>query len=203
MKKIVSTDFQGQRFLIEIQEHISKITEANNATAKTIPVGGMELSSAVTILKGMFLDPVKGGPYIEAHPNGTGVLVRGKKDQVADVELAIKNGLQEGGEGISGSGNIQIINLKEGSGAMMAEALQRMLKQMGKGDLRSKSSARTACQFRKRFHRLPMFRPCLRRKRAKGRRRNRKRHPPNFRRKIFERLANFVRNVGVSFGTFD
>ncbi len=127
--------YAGPSDHFDIQDHIKKITQANDATAKVVSVGAMELSSAVTILKAMFPDPTKGGPYIEAHPNGAGVIVRGRKDQVADVELAIKSGLQDGGDS-AGTGNLQIIDLKDGSGAIMAEALKRMVEKMGKGELK-------------------------------------------------------------------
>ena len=43
----------------------------------------MDCRDAVTMLKAMFPSPDEGGPFIDKHPNGTGIIVRGKPEQVA------------------------------------------------------------------------------------------------------------------------
>src|SRR5262249_19666875 len=59
---------------LDIAELIGKGNKAANETSKTIEITGMDASDAVTMLKAMFAPPEKGGPYIGAHPNGTGVV---------------------------------------------------------------------------------------------------------------------------------
>src|SRR5262249_17276177 len=119
---------------LEIAELIGKGNKAANETSQTIEITGMAVGDGVSMLKAMFPAQEKGGPYIGAHPNGTGVVVRGKPEQVRDVELVLSKGIgvtSDAGPGIPGGGNTRIINLKDGSAGDLAEAVRMILEGMG------------------------------------------------------------------------
>ena len=64
--------------------------------------------------------------------SGTAITVKGKQEQVADVESVIKT-LTGGAEGdpVGGTGNVRILNLKEGSATDLGEAMRMLMESMG------------------------------------------------------------------------
>jgi type II secretory pathway component GspD/PulD (secretin) len=118
----------------DIITFINDTTKAQKEITKTLPIAGMDLAEAVTLLKSMFPSQASGGPFIDKHPNETGVIVKGKPEQVAEVELVIKSGIGVSGDGVgsTGGGGTRIINLKDGSAADLAEAIKQMMEGMGK-----------------------------------------------------------------------
>src|SRR5262249_3706355 len=123
---------------IDVIEYVRNNEKANKETAKNFGVGSTDVSDVLTMLKAMFPSQDKGGPYIGMHPNGNMITVRGKPEQVNDVDQAIK--ALGGGDGKSGgdfsSEKVRTINLKEGSAADLAEALKELLKGMGAPDVK-------------------------------------------------------------------
>jgi type II secretion system protein D len=101
-----------------------------------IDVGGLEPAKAAVTLQAMFGDAKSGGPYIEAVPDQNGVLIRGTPEQVAEIREVIK--VMNGGGASSGTGpapafdagHTRVITLESGSGAAVADELQRLLGQM-------------------------------------------------------------------------
>ena len=95
----------------------------------------LEATRTVATLKGLFPDSqVKNGfLFIEADPSRNAIIVKGTKDQVDDVKAAI------GAIGESPSaqaGSMRIISLDKGSAATVAEALERMLREMRSNPVR-------------------------------------------------------------------
>src|SRR5262245_5134088 len=78
---------------LDIIKYLNNLSKNTNEVAKTIELSGIDVSEAVLMLTKMFPAQDKGGPYIGAHPNGTGVVVRGKPEQVKDVELVLSKGI--------------------------------------------------------------------------------------------------------------
>src|SRR5262249_55360237 len=113
---------------------IRQIVEGTDkgVSTRVFDVGGAEPKDVAAMLMRMFPGDVKSGaPSIEAHPGGTGVIVRGTSDQMKEIADAIK--AATGSSGFQGGqvGSMRIITLdKDGSGAAMAEALYKTLTRM-------------------------------------------------------------------------
>ena len=82
---------------LDIIEYINGYGKANKEITKTLSAGSMDLTDAVTLLKAMFPLPDKGGPFIDKHPNGNGIVVRGKPEQIADIEAVLGKGMGSSG----------------------------------------------------------------------------------------------------------
>jgi type II secretory pathway component GspD/PulD (secretin) len=89
--------------------------------------GSLDADKLALWLNAMFGDSKGGAPYITSNPLENGVIVRGSKQQVAEVKKAISSLAGDAG---AQSGNLRIINLGEGSAATLAEALGRLIPQM-------------------------------------------------------------------------
>ena len=118
----------------EIARHILGSTESNSAT-ELMPLQTLDAARTVDTLKGMFGDHKTGAPYVEADVTRNALIVKGSREQVADVRAALK-ALGEGGGGAAGGGNMRIITLGQGSATTLAEALERLLPQMRKNPVR-------------------------------------------------------------------
>src|SRR5262249_44073167 len=75
------------------------------------------------------------GPIIQAQTNRNAVLVHGTKEQIEEVRKTIQ-ALGDAGANNTLIGNTRIINLGSGSGAAVAEALEKLLQGMGKFDVK-------------------------------------------------------------------
>ncbi len=103
-----------------------------------IDVGTLEPTKVALTLQAMFGTIATGGPYIEAVPEANGVLVRGNTEQVTEIREIIKvmNGGSNSGSGDSSVppaydvGHTRVITLESGSGAAVADELQRLMRQM-------------------------------------------------------------------------
>ena len=104
---------------LDIIEYINGYGKANKEITKTLSAGSMDLTDAVTLLKAMFPLPDKGGPFIDKHPNGNGIVVRGKPEQIADIEAVLGKGMGSSGtsDTATESDKVRILNLKDGSAA--------------------------------------------------------------------------------------
>ena len=71
--------------------------------------------------------PGAAAPYIEADTTRNALIVKGTREQVADVKAALA---AIGGNAGAGSGNVRIITLNQGSARTLAEAIERILPQM-------------------------------------------------------------------------
>jgi len=127
---------------LQIITYISDLGKAQKLTSRSIDVNGMDVGEAVTLLKSIFPSSTNGGPVIEKHPNGTGIVVSGRLDQVSDVEsVMVSIGATPGtaggaGVGTAPSSNTRIISLKEGSAGDLAEAIRQLMEGMGNKDVK-------------------------------------------------------------------
>ncbi|HVK12028.1 MAG TPA: secretin N-terminal domain-containing protein, partial [Gemmataceae bacterium] len=120
---------------LAVIEFVKKGTTQSNPTFEAIAINSMDAGDAVILLKGMFVAPDKGGPIIEKHASGSGIIVKGRPEQIAEVKAAIRAGIDgdaASGPGIPGGGNIRVINLKEGNAAALAEGIRALMEGMGK-----------------------------------------------------------------------
>jgi type II secretion system protein D len=115
----------------EIARHIVGST-ASNTTTELLPLAALDAARTADTLKGMFGDVKTGAPYIEADATRNALIVKGTREQVAEVRSVLK-ALGEGG---NGGGNVRVITLGQGSAATLAEALERLLPQMRKNPVR-------------------------------------------------------------------
>ena len=122
--------FAGAEDQIEIAKHIIGSTDKGVKT-ELIDAGTLDAAKVAETLKGMFGDPTKGSPYIEAQTDNNAIAVRGTPEQIMEVQATIK-ALGGGGTGFgsTATGNMRIITLEKGSAATLAEALERMLPQL-------------------------------------------------------------------------
>lgn len=111
------------------QFKIAKIIHGLTAKTRTQPemirLTTTEPSEMAETLKGMLGDP-KGGaaPFIKADSTQNAIIVNGTAEQIAQVRAIVQ--AIEGAGGVAG-GNVRIINVGNGSGAAVAEELQRLL----------------------------------------------------------------------------
>lgn len=122
---------------------INDLSKANKEVTKNIEIVGMDVDEAETMLKAMFPSQATGGPYIGKNSSGTGIVVRGKPEQVADVMSVLgKEGINvvEGDAGTSPlvppTGHMRILNLKDGSAGDLADAIKMYLEAMGQKDVK-------------------------------------------------------------------
>jgi type II secretion system protein D len=94
---------------------------------KLIPLNTLDASDAASTLRNMFPQDPKTlvGPVIESDTARNAVRAKGSKEQVADIEMALK-----AIDGPAGS-NSWVITLEHGSGAQMATILQKLLEERG------------------------------------------------------------------------
>jgi type II secretory pathway component GspD/PulD (secretin) len=98
---------------------------------KVIPLKNGDGWMMEDTLRGMFGDRYKvpRAPYIEARTK-TAITVQGTDEQIAQVEQAVK--VLDVPSDSFAPGGLHVISLDRGSGAAVAEELQRLLKEMGK-----------------------------------------------------------------------
>jgi general secretion pathway protein D len=98
---------------------------------KAFAIGSLESATVAETLKAMYGEPDTGAPYIEAQPEQNRIIARGTPDQLQAVEASIiaLGGPSQGGTGGEGT-NMRIITLEQGSAAILAEALQKKLKEL-------------------------------------------------------------------------
>ncbi len=124
------------------------ITIANEETnkAQVITLTNLDADEVAETLKGIYesKDSKAGpGPFIKADASRNAIIVHGSKEQVDEVKATI-NALGDGGAGAAGvTGNTRIVVLPGGSGAALADALERLLKGMGKYDVKVQSPGGT------------------------------------------------------------
>ncbi len=111
---------------------IAGIIEGNSGgspnVVKLIPLNTLDAKDATDTLRSMFPQDPKTlvGPVVEADTGRNAVRAKGSKEQVADIEMALK-----AIDGPAGSGNGWVISLEHGSGAQMAVILQKALEARG------------------------------------------------------------------------
>ncbi len=113
---------------IEIARQLQGVRPPGGATEK-IPVAALEAEKVSLILTAMFGDSKTGAPYISFEPNSNSVLVKGSTEQVNEVKIALKAITSDAAV----DGNVRIISLQQGSAVTLAEALQRLIKDMRPG----------------------------------------------------------------------
>jgi type II secretory pathway component GspD/PulD (secretin) len=98
---------------------------------KVIPLKNGDGYFMEDTLRGMFGDRYKSpkSPYIEARTKND-ITVQGSDEQIAQVEAAVK--VLDVPSSSYAPGGMRVISLDRGSGAAVAEELQRLLKEMGK-----------------------------------------------------------------------
>jgi type II secretory pathway component GspD/PulD (secretin) len=111
---------------LDIAKHIHS-EEGNKA--QLIALNTLDAADLARTLQGMFGDSKGGAPFIEAETLRNAIIVRGTREQVEEVKSTI-NALGDGAGSIGG--DTRIISLNSGSAATLAEALERVLNQMGK-----------------------------------------------------------------------
>ncbi len=87
----------------------------------------LDAGRTVDTLKNLFPDSKNGAPYLEADTSRNAVIIKGTDEQVAEVKAAI--GAIGENPTIQG-GNLRIISLDKGGAATLADAIQRMLKEI-------------------------------------------------------------------------
>ncbi len=122
---------------LQIIGYINDLGKAQKLTSRSLEITSMDVGEAVTLLKAIFPSSSSGGPVIEKHPNGTGIVVSGRLDQVSDVEAVLGSitGTATSTPGSAG-GTSRIINLKDGSAGDLAEAIRQMMESMGNKDVK-------------------------------------------------------------------
>jgi len=86
-----------------------------------------DATKAADTLTKMYGDSKTGAPYVEADTTRNAIVVKGTKEQIAEV----KSTLEKMGESFIGDSKVRIISLeKAGGAATVAEALERLLTQM-------------------------------------------------------------------------
>jgi type II secretory pathway component GspD/PulD (secretin) len=115
--------------LKRICKTIEEIERKETNKTLLIPLIAQEAVDAVRTLQGMFGDSKRGAPYIEADAGRNAIIVGGTNDQVEDIKAVIKS-ISEADA--TGSGDTRFITLKPGSGAAVADALEHILREMGK-----------------------------------------------------------------------
>src|SRR5262249_40036052 len=132
--------------LIDITKLIKDATEGGYKGEK-ITLSSADASKDVDLLKGIFGDPDKknvGGPFIDSLPDSNSIIVHGTADQVKRVIDAVKviTGEGSGAGGTGDIGKMRTITLDKGSAASLADALERMMKQMRKNPVNVISPSR-------------------------------------------------------------
>src|SRR5581483_9935098 len=116
--------------LLDISDKINDM--AGLGQVKLIRVTTVDPDKLADQLKDMFGDAKQQGaagvPYIASAPTHESILVRGTKEQIAEVEATVK--VLDNPTG--GAGTMRIINLDRGSGAAVAEEIKNVLEKMGK-----------------------------------------------------------------------
>jgi type II secretory pathway component GspD/PulD (secretin) len=117
---------------LEIGELVGKGVKANVEVTKNVSVGTMDPNDAVTMIRAMLPAQTAGGPYAGVAPNGTMITVRGRPDQVADVETIL--GAVNGSGGASpDTERVRILTMpKDSSAADLGEAIRQLMEGMGK-----------------------------------------------------------------------
>lgn len=108
----------------EIELQISHFPKVTSVTEK-ISLSSLDATKTAETLKGIFPDSKLGSPYIEADTLTNSLIIKGSKEQLADVKNVI-NALGE----VQGTGTMRIIGLDKGSAVTLAEALERLLPQL-------------------------------------------------------------------------
>ena len=115
--------------LKRICKTIEEIERKETNKTSLIPLITQEAVDTARTLQGMFGDSKRGAPYIEADAIRNSIIVRGTNEQVEDVKAVIKS-ISEADA--SGSGSTRFITLMSGSSAAVADALEHILREMGK-----------------------------------------------------------------------
>jgi type II secretory pathway component GspD/PulD (secretin) len=97
------------------------IPQSSELGVDVIPLTSFEADRAVDTLRAMFGGP--GGPYLEADPQRNTVIVKGTKEQISEIKMALRTF----GESSGKAGGMRILTLEKGSAATMAEALRHIL----------------------------------------------------------------------------
>ena len=89
-------------------------------------LGKLDPAKAIPTLVKMF-DAGKTGPFIEEGSDGASVIVRGSKDQIEEVVVAI-NAMQGGGIDFGTPGKVRVIPVEKGNATNLAKAIQKTYK---------------------------------------------------------------------------
>jgi type II secretory pathway component GspD/PulD (secretin) len=93
-----------------------------HAITELIPLTVLKAGRTVDTLKAMFGSA--GGLYMEADAERNALIVRGAPEQVQEIKAALK------ALGETPAGNVRVIELPGGNAALLAEEIQKVLKQM-------------------------------------------------------------------------
>ncbi len=107
-------------------KNLTNIKPASPAT-ELVNLTVLDAAKLAETLKLMFNDAKAGAIFIEADVLRNAIVVRGSKDQVEEVKLAIR---AIGENPTAQAGSMRIISLEKGSAATLAEAIQKLLPQM-------------------------------------------------------------------------
>ncbi|MCE9530042.1 MAG: hypothetical protein K8T89_02720 [Planctomycetes bacterium] len=118
----------GPQDQADIMKHISGATEVKGDVTKVVSLASLDAAKVAVQLRTMFGDPVKGGPYI-GEDERNGIIIKGTTDQVQKVVEALA--VLEPPSGSSLGMRRATITVKEGNTANLAEALQRMMLDLG------------------------------------------------------------------------
>jgi type II secretion system protein D len=119
---------------IQIAKQILGTTESKNISTKTLSIVTLDAEKTAKSLSTMLGDSKAGGPFLEADTSRGTIVVRGTDEQIKEVETIVK-AMGEGGADAQ-SGNVRIINIPNGNSANLAEAIERLFKQMNRNPVK-------------------------------------------------------------------
>lgn len=113
-----------------LERIIAMIHDGDQARSKplhleVIALTALDSRRVAETLKAVFPDTKNLAPYIESDPVRNAIIVKGTAEEVADVRAAIRSIGED-----PGSKNLLVINMDRGSGATLADALQRLMSQI-------------------------------------------------------------------------
>ena len=120
---------------ISIAKHIAGTMELKANIVETIQLNSPDPEKTSTTLKSMYGDSKLGGPFMDFDANRNVIVVRGTKEQIDEIRLAIK-GIDGTDVGSGSSSTMRIINIDKGNAGNLAEAIELLMKQMGKNPVR-------------------------------------------------------------------
>jgi len=121
---------------VDIQALLVGATEDGDK-AEIVPLNTRDSGETATTLQSMFgkAEDAKGvGPYISADSSRNGILIKGTKEQIAEVKAVIR--VLDGGEAGGIIGNTSFITLDRSVAPAMANEIMRILQGMGKYDVK-------------------------------------------------------------------
>ena len=121
---------QLQDTVANLERIVATIEEGDQArvtplSLEVVPLLSLDSHRVAETLKAVFPGFKSLAPYIESDPTRNAIIVKGTAAEVADVKAAIRFM----GEDPAG-GNLRVFTFDKGSGATLADALQRLLLQM-------------------------------------------------------------------------